>query len=353
MPLAICALSRYNNRENGHYRTEEEICVTSRKKQGNGRNRLKLLALLLAMLLGCLIILGYCVLQDDREPSEGTQPSQTEPAQSSEEPTGELSSQPPESSEEPTQTPTEGTSEPTQATEPPATEPPVTEPSATEPTVAPTATPTPKPTTAPTTAPSEAPSEAPEIPQEILLVLVNPTHLVPEDWTVDLVQLRNGQAIDRRAYPSLQKMMDDCRAAGLDPVICSSYRTWQTQETLYENRVKRWKNEHPGCTEQEARDGAAFWVARPGTSEHQLGFAVDIVSYSNWNLDSSQEKTATQQWLMQNSWRYGWILRYPTNKSDITKIGYEPWHYRYVGVEAAKEIYESGLCLEEYLGILD
>ena len=90
-------------------------------------------------------------------------------------------------------------------------------------------------------------------------------------------------------------------------------------------------------------------MARPKTSEHQLGFAVDIVSINNQRLDHSQEKTAEQQWLIQNSWRYGFILRYPTRKNDITKVGYEPWHYRYVGKKHAKKINELGVCLEEYV----
>ena len=92
-------------------------------------------------------------------------------------------------------------------------------------------------------------------------------------------------------------------------------------------------------------------VAYPGTSEHQLGLALDIVDVSYQQLDTEQENTPVQQWLMKNSWKYGFVLRYPADKSDITGIIYEPWHYRYVGKEAAAEIYENKLCLEEYLGI--
>ena len=90
-------------------------------------------------------------------------------------------------------------------------------------------------------------------------------------------------------------------------------------------------------------------VALPGTSEHQTGLALDIVDAGYQELDEAQENTPVQQWLMRNSWRYGFILRYPTGKSNITGIIYEPWHYRYVGRDAARAIYESGLCLEEYL----
>ena len=90
-------------------------------------------------------------------------------------------------------------------------------------------------------------------------------------------------------------------------------------------------------------------MAVPGTSEHQLGLAVDIIASSYQVLDEAQENTAEQQWLMANAHHYGFILRYPSEKSAITGIGYEPWHYRYVGKAAAKEIFEQGLCLEEYL----
>ena len=87
----------------------------------------------------------------------------------------------------------------------------------------------------------------------------------------------------------------------------------------------------------------------PGTSEHQLGLAVDIVDISNQHLDASQENTAVQKWLMEHSWEYGFILRYPNEKSEITGIIYEPWHYRYVGREDAEQIHTLGVCLEEYL----
>ncbi len=180
-----------------------------------------------------------------------------------------------------------------------------------------------------------------------LLTLVNMSNKIPSDWTVDLVELRNNQAIDRRAYEGLQSMMDDARAEGLDPLICSSYRSQEKQEQLYTNKRNFYLDQ--GYSNDEATALAAIWVAYPGTSEHQLGLTVDICSVSNQNLDDSQEDTATQQWLMANCYKYGFILRYPSDKSEITGISYEPWHYRYVGVDAAAEIHEKGLCLEEYL----
>ena len=181
------------------------------------------------------------------------------------------------------------------------------------------------------------------------LLLVNPWNPIPENYEPELTYLRNGQAVDSRCYPELQQMMDDCRAAGFDPLICASYRTMEKQEALFEDKEARLIRE--GYPENEVEDEAAKVVAYPGTSEHQLGLALDIVDVSYQQLDTEQENTPVQQWLMKNSWKYGFVLRYPTDKSDITGIIYEPWHYRYVGKEAAAEIYENKLCLEEYLGI--
>ena len=104
-----------------------------------------------------------------------------------------------------------------------------------------------------------------------------------------------------------------------------------------------------GYSQEEAETEAARWVARPGTSEHETGLAVDIVDKSYQLLDEKQEQTPVQQWLMAHSWEYGFVLRYPSDMRAIPGIGYEPWHYRYVGKEAAQEIYEQGVCLEEYL----
>lgn len=180
-----------------------------------------------------------------------------------------------------------------------------------------------------------------------LLTLVNFENTIPKDWKVDLVQLNNGQSVDRRIYDDLIAMLQAAKSEGLNPLICSSYRTNEKQEQLYQNKVSEYLSQ--GYSKVEASDKAAFWVARPGTSEHQLGLAVDIVSTKNQRLDRSQENTVEQQWLIQNSWKYGFVLRYPTNKNSITGVGYEPWHYRYVGKEHAKKINELGVCLEGYV----
>ncbi|MBR4942085.1 MAG: M15 family metallopeptidase [Clostridia bacterium] len=179
------------------------------------------------------------------------------------------------------------------------------------------------------------------------LVLVNSNNLWEKDPDIKLKYLSNGLAVDRRMYPDLQEMMDDARAAGLSPVICSAYRTVKDQEEIFDRRVERSIEE--GMPREEAEAEAAKWVAYPGTSEHHTGLAVDIVSLDYQVLDSGQENTPEQRWLMENSWKYGFILRYPSGKSHITGISYEPWHYRYVGRDVAEEIFFSGLTLEEYL----
>ena len=186
------------------------------------------------------------------------------------------------------------------------------------------------------------------VSQDWQLTLVNPTTPMEEGYEPpSLTQLRNGQSVDSRCYPDLQQMMDDCREAGYQPLICSSYRTQQRQEELFEEKVDSLLEE--GYSSSEAQRVAGQNVALPGTSEHQLGLAVDIVDANQQVLEEDQEDTLTQQWLLANSWKYGFILRYPQGKSDITGITYEPWHYRYVGRQAAAEIYSQGICLEEYL----
>lgn len=194
----------------------------------------------------------------------------------------------------------------------------------------------------------EPASAKPSAASNELLTLVNPWNKLPEDWQVDPVDLSNGLQVDRRCYDALQSMMDACREAGNEPLICSAYRSMETQQSLFDAKVA--KLEAAGKSHDEAVQETAKEIAVPGTSEHQLGLTVDIVDMGNQNLTEEQEQTPTQKWLMANSWRYGFIHRYPTGKSEITGIIYEPWHYRYVGKEAAQEIFNKGITLEEYLG---
>lgn len=179
------------------------------------------------------------------------------------------------------------------------------------------------------------------------IILVNPWHFIPYDYTSDIVNAEDGYMIDSSCKDDLLQMLADCRKAGFDARITSAYRRPQTQINLYNNKV--WYFLDQGYDEDTARKEAAKIIAVPGTSEHELGLAVDLVDSSYWVLDEAQEDTPAQKWLMAHCWEYGFILRYPNEKSDSTGIIYEPWHYRYVGKELALELKDTGLCLEEYL----
>ena len=204
----------------------------------------------------------------------------------------------------------------------------------------------------PTLEPTPTPEPTPKLRERTeLLTLVNPWHKLPEDWETEL-QLVNDdgdewQYIDTRCADALLQMLADCAEAGNDPYICSGYRTMEKQQYLFNNKIARLVA--AGTDPKDAPEIAAQSVAIPGTSEHQLGLAADIIDLNYPYLDEGQEQTPTQKWLMENSWKYGFILRYPNGSSDITGIIYEPWHYRYVGLDAAKEIYDLGVTLEEYL----
>lgn len=176
-------------------------------------------------------------------------------------------------------------------------------------------------------------------PQGIHVWLVNYNHSVPEAYETELITRNDGYQVAEICQENLQNMLDACAEAGHAPMIRSAYRTQEYQTMLYEAKVAQ-------CGEEEAKT----IVAVPGTSEHQLGLALDIVDSHYPNLDEHQAETETQQWLMEHCWEYGFILRYPEGATDITGIIYEPWHYRYVGVIAALEIRDMGVTLEEYLG---
>jgi D-alanyl-D-alanine carboxypeptidase len=184
------------------------------------------------------------------------------------------------------------------------------------------------------------------------LTLVNADHPLPQGVHVETRGLPNGLAIDARAYDDLMDMIDDGQRQGLDFVICSAYRSYEKQQELYDDKVSRIQRDE-GKSYEQAYEEARQTVAFPGTSEHQLGLAVDIVAYDYQQLDDKQLDTPECKWLVENSWKYGFIMRYPQDKKLITKIIFEPWHYRYVGYDAAKAIHESGQCLEEYLDEAD
>lgn len=180
------------------------------------------------------------------------------------------------------------------------------------------------------------------------LRLISKNHPLPDDFSVSgLRELPDGHSVDERIYDDLTSFLKAAEKAHRKPVICSAYRTHKRQKELYRARVRQSKSE--GKRGQEAKDDAAFWVAPPFASEHEAAIAVDLVDADYQELDEEQERTKTQKWLMSHCAEYGFILRYPTDKSAITGIGYEPWHYRYVGRETASDIAKSGLCFEEWL----
>lgn len=173
------------------------------------------------------------------------------------------------------------------------------------------------------------------------LMLVNSRYRIPDDYSVELIRLSNGEQVDSRIYPDLQEMFDDARGAGYSLFVRAGYRSEEDQENLMEDKIEAYRQE--GYSQREAEREAEKWVAKPGTSEHELGLSVDI------NAEGQTDGNRLYQWLADHSWKYGFILRYPAEKEEITGIDYEPWHFGYVGKQAAKEMYEKDLCLEEYV----
>ncbi len=183
------------------------------------------------------------------------------------------------------------------------------------------------------------------------VTIVNPWNALPEDYDPDLISFgepygNENSRVSRVCYEALKQMIDDCNKECPRVYVISSYRSVDYQKGLFENRIQRFQNE--GYSREDAERLAAAVVARPGTSEHHLGLAVDIIDTRSWELTEIQETLPAQQWLMENSWRYGFILRYPKGTTESTGIIYEPWHYRYLGVELATAVYESGMTLEQY-----
>ena len=185
------------------------------------------------------------------------------------------------------------------------------------------------------------------------ILLVNGWNPMEEGYEPDTVVLSKYAdpektiKVARNCYDDLVKMLADCASQSQKPMVVSGYRTVSYQKGLFENRIKRFQNE--GYSRAEAERLAAQVVAVPGTSEHHLGLAVDIADAKWPYLEEEQEDMPAQKWLMANSWKYGFILRYPVGTTQYTGIIYEPWHYRYVGKELAKELHDLGITLEEYM----
>jgi D-alanyl-D-alanine carboxypeptidase len=182
------------------------------------------------------------------------------------------------------------------------------------------------------------------------LKLVNRYNMLDADFEPYLSSVGGGHYFDARAAESLEAMMAAAREEGLSPIVTSSYRSISRQRVLFENQYNRRRND--GYDHEQAVDLARRVVAYPGESEHNLGLAVDIVADHHRNLDAAFGQTPEGIWLAQNSWRYGFVLRYPDDMMDITHIIYEPWHFRYVGANHAAAMFERNLVLEEYIALL-
>ncbi len=193
----------------------------------------------------------------------------------------------------------------------------------------------------------EIPEEE-NLPADWNLILVNAAHSLPKDFKVEVRDVGSGHKLDARIVEDYKNMIKDAKKDGAIIYLTSSYRTLEKQISLHRKKVDEYLRS--GYSYEEALAKASTIVAIPGTSEHQLGLAVDLISAEYKKLDEKQEQTKGFRWLKENCWKYGFILRYPNGKTDITGIIYEPWHFRYVGKEAALEMYMSGQTLEEYVG---
>lgn len=206
----------------------------------------------------------------------------------------------------------------------------------------PEAAPTPTPTAAPTPTATPAPGSYDDKPDVDIdsweFRLANADNSIgdysPELGTVE------GQKLDARIVDAMKDFVAAARAEGLSVYLSSGYRSYDEQNYLYQRKVSQYGQEQ-----------AAKIVAPPGTSEHQTGLACDITDKYYSMKDSTLENTALYQWMSKHCQEYGFIVRYPKDKEDATGIIYEPWHFRYVGVDAAKYIMDKGLCLEEFIGL--
>ena len=177
------------------------------------------------------------------------------------------------------------------------------------------------------------------------IILVNRWNEVPEDYEVELKALDNGKKVAVECYDALVQMVADCEAAGCDPEVIGGYRTLGDQRSLFNNKIAAYQEK--GYSYSAAYSATMEGVAIPGTSEHHLGLAVDILDEKYPRKYTGDDNSIV--WMAEHCWEYGFIVRYAEDKKNITGIKFEPWHYRYVGVELAMELKDSGLSLEEYL----
>lgn len=206
----------------------------------------------------------------------------------------------------------------------------------------PTETPVPTPTPEPTPAPPEVDLNSWE------LRLVRADNPLPADFVPDLTEIERNEMFDSRAVMHLKQLIADARDAGYTVYVCSGYRAYDTQSWIYWNHVDKYMAD--GMTQEEAEAATRIAVNYPGGSEHQLGLAADILEYENQDMEPYIGGSGLMLWLEQHCADYGFIVRYPDGKTDITGVEYEPWHLRYVGI-CARYIMDNNLCLEEFLAL--
>ena len=304
----------YPPREMSEAERRRRAAARARRKKEIRRNRIIFAILCLALL--ALIVFGMVKLvglfTKDKDSSSGSTSSSTSISVS-----GDSTSGPASGGESgPTSSPESGPASPSE--------------------------PAPAPGTAATTGGGDA---------DWLLTLVNNNVKLPDGWEDTLetkvADSSTGKELATVAADAFINMKNAAAAEGVDLMLCSGYRSVEYQQSLFDAEKQKWLDK--GNSEEEAYNQAKTVVAVPGYSEHNSGLAADIVTPKHQNLDEAFGKTDAAKWLFEHAPEYGFILRYPENKQAITGIIYEPWHYRYVGVENAKAITASGLCLEEYL----
>lgn len=176
--------------------------------------------------------------------------------------------------------------------------------------------------------------------QQWNLILINRWNKSPINLKVSLYETENGEKVDERIYPYLEEMFNAANKDGYEPEIASGYRTRKKQKQLFDEKMNEYLEQ--GYSRKNAKKMTLKWVALPGYSEHHTGLAVDINSENGYSGE-------LYKWLEENSYKYGFILRYPATATEITETEYEPWHFRFVGEEAAEYIYKNGITFEEYI----
>lgn len=179
------------------------------------------------------------------------------------------------------------------------------------------------------------------------LLLVNDRNTISENFEPELEDIQGAYKMDSRVAPIMRQMIADAKSQGIDLMVCSAYRPYSSQLRNFEASISNYMQS--GYSREDAEQATLRLIAAPGSSEHQTGLAADIVTPTYQGLDDGYADTDAAKWLKANAASYGFILRYPKGKEDDTHIDFEPWHYRYVGEEVAKEIMSKEICLEEYL----